>query len=117
MAADSALPLSDDGMSGDIPIREGEYGSRVVAVEPGGIEYIAKSERHGRPLDLFWTWNSPNWEFATMFLDGLLIGSARRRPRVTRLIEATPVTEAPPSQTRAHNGSRRRTSARTSQRG
>jgi NCS1 nucleoside transporter family len=65
MAADSALPLPGDEA---IPVREGEYGAKVVAVEPGGIEYIPPSERHGRPLDLFWTWNSPNWEFATMFL-------------------------------------------------
>lgn len=68
MAADSAVPYPDGSMAGDVPIREGEYGAKVVAVEPGGIEYIASSERHGRPLDLFWTWNSPNWEFATMFL-------------------------------------------------
>jgi purine-cytosine permease-like protein len=52
----------------DVPIREGEYGDRVIAVEPGGIEYIPLSERHGTPRRLFWTWNSPNWEFATMFL-------------------------------------------------
>jgi nucleobase:cation symporter-1, NCS1 family len=49
-------------------VREGEYGSRVVAVEPGGAEFIALSERHGRPLDLFWTWMSPNLEFATIYV-------------------------------------------------
>src|SRR5438552_3814035 len=37
-----------------VPVREGEYGDRVVAIEPGGVEYIPLSERHGRPLDLFW---------------------------------------------------------------
>ena len=52
----------------DVPVREGEYGERVAAVEPGGIEYIADKERHGRPLDLFWTWMSPNLEFATVFV-------------------------------------------------
>jgi NCS1 nucleoside transporter family len=52
----------------DVPVREGEYGKRVAAVEPGGIEYIADKERHGRPLDLFWTWMSPNLEFATIFV-------------------------------------------------
>ncbi|TQS41522.1 purine-cytosine permease family protein [Cryptosporangium phraense] len=50
------------------PIREGEYGTRVVAVEPGGIEKIPLADRHGRPLNLFWTWASPNLEFATIYL-------------------------------------------------
>ena len=59
--------------SGVVPVREGEYGERVVAVEPGGIEYIPDSERHGRPLDLFWTWVSPNMEFATVFVGVLPI--------------------------------------------
>lgn len=51
-----------------VPVREGDYGERVVAVEPGGVEYIPLSERHGRPLDLFWTWMSPNLEFATIYV-------------------------------------------------
>jgi NCS1 nucleoside transporter family len=51
-----------------VPVREGEYGDRVVAVEPGGVEYIPLRERHGWPLDLFWTWMSPNLEFATVFV-------------------------------------------------
>ncbi len=51
-----------------VPVREGEYGERVVAVEPGGVEYIPLDERHGRPLDLFWTWMSPNLEFATVYV-------------------------------------------------
>src|SRR3984893_7165339 len=70
MAAESisgaAVGLRD--LEAEIPVREGEYGDRVLAVEPGGIEYIALNERHGTPRQLFWTWNSPNWEFATMFL-------------------------------------------------
>src|SRR4051794_39596339 len=57
----------------DIPIREGEYGDRVIAVEPGGIEMIPERERHGRPLDLFWTWMSPNLEFATVFVGVLSV--------------------------------------------
>lgn len=52
----------------DVPVREGVYGERVAAVEPGGIEYIAPSERHGSPRQLFWTWTSPNLEFATVFI-------------------------------------------------
>jgi NCS1 nucleoside transporter family len=51
-----------------VPVREGEYGERVATVEPGGVEYIALRERHGKPIDLFWTWLSPNLEFATIFV-------------------------------------------------
>ena len=54
--------------STDVPVREGEYGDRVIAVEPGGIEYIPEKERHGSPLALFWTWMSANMEFATIFV-------------------------------------------------
>jgi NCS1 family nucleobase:cation symporter-1 len=49
-------------------IREGSYGARVTAVEPGGAGFIPIEERHGRPLNLFWTWMSPNLEFATIFV-------------------------------------------------
>src|SRR5881296_637277 len=51
-----------------VPIREGDYGERVATVEPGGVEYIALKERHGKPIDLFWTWLSPNLEFATVYV-------------------------------------------------
>jgi NCS1 nucleoside transporter family len=51
-----------------VPEREGEYGTRVVAVEPGGIEHIPISERHGSPYQQFLTWVSPNMEFATIFV-------------------------------------------------
>src|ERR1700733_10798449 len=49
-------------------VREGSYGARVTAVEPGGAGFIPVDERHGRPLQLFWTWMSPNMEFATIFV-------------------------------------------------
>jgi NCS1 family nucleobase:cation symporter-1 len=49
-------------------IREGSYGARVTAVEPGGAGFIPLDERHGRPLHLLWTWMSPNLEFATIFV-------------------------------------------------
>jgi nucleobase:cation symporter-1, NCS1 family len=55
----------------DVEVREGSYGDKVIAVEPGGAEFIPLSERHGKPLQLFWTWSSPNMEFATIFV-GLL---------------------------------------------
>lgn len=48
-----------------------DYGDKVVKVEPGGVEFIPLDERHGRPLQLFWTWTSPNMEFATITV-GLL---------------------------------------------
>src|SRR5487761_1747653 len=53
--------------------REGSYGDRVVAVEPGGAEFIPLHERHGNPLQLFWTWVSPNMEFATIFVGVLAV--------------------------------------------
>src|SRR6201996_4330133 len=55
-------------MSDDVEVREGSYGEKVVAVEPGGAEFIPLGERHGKPLQLFWTWTSPNMEFATVFV-------------------------------------------------
>lgn len=54
-------------------LRPVEYGDRVVAVEPGGIEFIAGRERHGRPSQLLWTWISPNLEFATVFIGVLAV--------------------------------------------
>jgi NCS1 nucleoside transporter family len=56
-----------------VPVREGEYGTKVAAVEPGGVEYIPERERHGNPIQLFWTWMSPNMEFATVFVGVLPI--------------------------------------------
>jgi NCS1 family nucleobase:cation symporter-1 len=55
-------------LSDDVEVRSGNYGEKVIAVEPGGAEFIPLSERHGRPLQLFWTWTSPNMEFATVFV-------------------------------------------------
>jgi nucleobase:cation symporter-1, NCS1 family len=49
-------------------VREGVYGSKVVAVEPGGAEFIPLADRHGQPYQQFWTWVSPNMEFATIFV-------------------------------------------------
>ena len=51
-----------------VPVREGDYGAAVAKVEPGGVEFISHSERHGKPIDLLWTWISPNLEFATIFV-------------------------------------------------
>jgi NCS1 nucleoside transporter family len=70
------MPAPDSGSSTATPpgapagtlVREGSYGERVVAVEPGGAEFIPLTERHGHPLQLFWTWTSPNLEFATVFV-------------------------------------------------
>ncbi len=56
-------------------VREGTYGDRVVAVEPGGVGFIPLEERHGKPLQLFWTWASPNLEFATVFVGVLAVAA------------------------------------------
>jgi nucleobase:cation symporter-1, NCS1 family len=45
-----------------------EYGSKATAVEPGGVEPIPLEDRHGKPSQMFWTWVSPNMEFATIFV-------------------------------------------------
>ncbi|SEP69911.1 purine-cytosine permease family protein [Microlunatus flavus] len=50
----------------DITQAQLAYGTKVVAVEPGGVEPIPEGERHGRPVQLLWTWASPNFEFATI---------------------------------------------------
>ena len=68
----SAAVIVGDASAG-AQVREGEYGERVIAVEPGGAELIALHERHGRPLQLFWTWTSPNLEFATVFVGVLAV--------------------------------------------
>ena len=44
------------------------YGAKVTAVEPGGAEVIPLAERHGKPLQMLWTWTSPNMEFATIYV-------------------------------------------------
>jgi NCS1 family nucleobase:cation symporter-1 len=49
-------------------VREGTYGDKVAAVEPGGAEFIPLGDRHGTPLQQLWTWVSPNMEFATIFV-------------------------------------------------
>ena len=48
----------------DDPFRE--YGEKIVAVEPGGVEFIPVADRHGTARQLLWTWTSPNMEFATV---------------------------------------------------
>ncbi|MBA3293182.1 MAG: cytosine permease, partial [Geodermatophilaceae bacterium] len=56
-------------------VREGEYGDRVVRVEPGGAEFVPLRDRHGSPIHLLWTWMSPNLEFATIFLGVLAVAA------------------------------------------
>jgi NCS1 family nucleobase:cation symporter-1 len=55
-------------------VRPGDYGAKVIAVEPGGAEFVPLKERHGSPVQLLWTWLSPNLEFATVFLGVLATG-------------------------------------------
>ena len=56
-------------------VRGGDYGSKITAVEPGGAEFIPLADRHGKPISLFWTWMSPNLEFATIFLGVLAVAA------------------------------------------
>jgi NCS1 family nucleobase:cation symporter-1 len=55
----------------DLPLADRDYGDKVAAVEPGGVEFIPMGERHGSPVQLLWTWASPNFEFATIFVGAL----------------------------------------------
>jgi NCS1 family nucleobase:cation symporter-1 len=55
-------------------VRQGEYGTKVIAVEPGGAEMVPQRDRHGSPVQLLWTWLSPNLEFATIFIGVLATG-------------------------------------------
>jgi nucleobase:cation symporter-1, NCS1 family len=64
----TAEPAQETGTTVLTEVREGSYGGKIAAVEPGGAEFIPLDERHGRPLSLFWTWTSPNFEFATVFV-------------------------------------------------
>ena len=65
--------VMDSGGGTGVLVREGTYGSHVLEVEPGGAEFIPLSERHGRPMQLLWTWTSPNMEFATIFVGVLAV--------------------------------------------
>src|SRR6266700_5805370 len=65
---------TEDAPAG-VLVREGDYGEKITTVEPGGAEFIPLHERHGRPLQLFWTWTSPNLEFATVFVGVLAVAA------------------------------------------
>lgn len=54
-------------------VREGGYGAHVLAVEPGGSEFIPLDERHGKPAQLFWTWAAPNIGFTNAFIGVLAV--------------------------------------------
>ncbi|MDT5316861.1 MAG: nucleobase:cation symporter, family [Mycobacterium sp.] len=60
-------------MTATEPTTDGSYRNKIVAVEPGGNEFIAEADRHGKPSQLFWTWTSPNLEFATIFVGVLAV--------------------------------------------
>lgn len=71
----TTAPARTDTLTVRPDVREGSYGAKVLAVEPGGAEMVPDAERHGRPLDLLWTWISPNMEFATIFVGVLAIAA------------------------------------------
>jgi hypothetical protein len=52
MATQDDVTHSGDAGPG-VLVREGSYGTQVIAVEPGGAEFIPLNERHGKPLQLF----------------------------------------------------------------
>ena len=56
------------------PAEIAAYGDHVLAVEPTGAEPVPHDGRHGRPLQLLWTWTSPNMEFATVFIGVFAVG-------------------------------------------
>lgn len=56
-------------------LRGGTYGTKITEIEPGGVGFIPLEERRGRPLQLLWTWASPNFEFATVFVGVLAIAA------------------------------------------
>ncbi|HEY3924619.1 MAG TPA: cytosine permease [Acidothermaceae bacterium] len=64
----TTLPRTEAEIEIVAEVREGEYGGKLTTIEPGGAEFIPLSERHGNPLQLLWTWTSPNLEFATVFV-------------------------------------------------
>jgi NCS1 family nucleobase:cation symporter-1 len=49
--------------------------SSATTVEPGGIEAIPASKRHGSPWQLLATWSAPNLEFATIFVGFLAVAA------------------------------------------
>ena len=67
------MPVHSLRMTAAEPTTDGTYRDRIVAVEPGGNEFIAEADRHGKPSQLFWTWTSPNLEFATIFVGMLAV--------------------------------------------
>ncbi|CAN5720526.1 cytosine permease [soil metagenome] len=64
----NAMAIFDSKIESDTAEVPAQYGTRALAIEPRGAEAIPASERHGKPLQLLWTWSSPNFEFATIFV-------------------------------------------------
>src|SRR3977135_1144967 len=60
-------------MTATEPTTDGTYRARIVAGTPGGNQGLAEADRHGKPSQLFWTWTSPNLEFATIFVGVLAV--------------------------------------------
>jgi NCS1 nucleoside transporter family len=73
-APDQDLTAPSPDAPAGVLVREGSYGEQIMTVEPGGAEFIPLNERHGTPFQLFWTWTSPNLEFATVFVGVLAVG-------------------------------------------
>ena len=52
----ASIETGSDALTVTGEVREGTYGDAVVAIEPGGAEFIPLSERHGTPIKLFFTY-------------------------------------------------------------
>ncbi|WP_457072736.1 purine-cytosine permease family protein [Mycobacteroides abscessus] len=60
---------ADRGLSVPAPDSVPRTGRAVSSViESRGAERVPLAERHGNPIQLLWTWSSPNLEFATTFV-------------------------------------------------
>lgn len=68
MSTSRATPPIPESVTGSVAGDFERYGDRAIAIEPRGAEPIPLAERHGKPIQLLWTWSSPNLEFATIFV-------------------------------------------------
>src|SRR2546430_16884824 len=54
--------LATEDAPAGVLVREGVYGEKIGAIEPGGAQFIPPPERPGKPLPPFWTRASPTPE-------------------------------------------------------
>ena len=69
---DTSAVIADDAPAG-VQVREGDYGERSARSSPAGRSSSRCTSGTGKPLQLLWTWTSPNLEFATVFVGVLAV--------------------------------------------